>query len=253
MKRICLSIFVGVFTIFSLLLIINHRRTDKATDHSKIGWITDIHAGDKKNIERESGNIVYPRSFRVYFSTALEKMKSKGISIVIVTGDIIDSEKEYRTELEDIAAKYGMNAIWVNGNHDKYEIPLYYTADYGSWRIIVLDSNQMNNPKATGGIDEKQMEWLAEEIDKSNRPIIIAMHHTIFDEVEHALYPEYQDFKKIIEEKQKVKIVISGHLHKEYFQEENGIKYFSGDLLNRDHRLNYYIIDLDSLNASSYN
>lgn len=256
MKKVFYSIFIGVFSVYAFYLATNYfNPSSKASDHSKIGWITDIHAGDKKDIEREPGNIVYPRSFRVYFPVALEGMKSKGISTVIVTGDVVNrgSEyKQYKTELENIAASYSMRIIWVNGNHDDYSHPLYYSLDYGNWKIIVLDSNQANDPKGTGGIDDKQMKWLIGEIDNSNRPILLAMHHTIFDKINHGLYSEYTEFKNIIDNKQKVRMVISGHLHNEHFQEQEGIKYFSGDPLNRDYRLNYYIIDFNSLSVESY-
>jgi len=113
-------------------------------------------------------------------------------AFVINTGDYVESggKAEYDTH-EKLLKKLEVPQYGVPGNHDVrwnplgkegYERrvgPLYRSWDYGGVHFVTLDSTVLLSH--FGHIDQRQLDWLAGDLEKAGRarPIVIAMHHPI--------------------------------------------------------------------------
>lgn len=221
-----------------------------------IGIVTDIHAANDK--ERIIDGIVmgYPRVYKEHFSAALDEMKKQGTSLIIALGDNTNAGNNKKAQsLVDIAKNKGMEVVWVKGNHDREETnvmekfgvqrPYYYYVDKGNWRIVVLDSSEID-PAGTGGVDDKQLEWL-KNILQTDKKTIIAMHHPVYSESEPNVVQDiYKVFKETIEKTENVKYVLSGHYHiKSTTNISNGITYKTFKSLTLDKDIpNFEILSL---------
>jgi 3',5'-cyclic AMP phosphodiesterase CpdA len=186
-------------------------------------------------------------------------MKQKP-DMIFHTGDIImDALKPGKERVaeqwklwQSIAADIRIPIRYCIGNHDVWgnvdsvneplygknyvvkELSLpgrYYSFDIKNWHIIFLDSTQLNNEKwYTAFIDEEQMKWLREDLNKQpkDRQILIASHIpllsvSIFDwaksqekvwSVSGALmHSDAHEVQKLFSEYPNIRICISGHLH----------------------------------------
>ncbi|MFZ2882495.1 MAG: hypothetical protein WA019_05465, partial [Candidatus Moraniibacteriota bacterium] len=126
--------------------------------------------------------------------------------------------------------------------HFNIESPYYYFFDTKKTRIIILNlTDEENKP------DEKQLLWLKERLTETNLNIIIAMHIPIIDYDKEILLSKFEELEIILRESGKVKIVISGSLHKEKDFFLNGIQYktvFPFTL--KDHEGSYYVIEANN-------
>lgn len=189
----------------------------------KIGFITDIHAGDQKYREEDKGNVVLPANFEENVKKALGGIGKA--DLIVVLGDNVNrpSRKNMRKLLEITA---GHPMIWVKGNHDKLlhfnEIlskDRYYSVDKKDWRIIVLD-NSATYPEISGiddhgrgFIDEGQLNWLREKL-KTNKKIIIAMHIPMFVPGNPGVIrKDYEYLEEMLVQSGNVKHIFSGHWH----------------------------------------
>jgi len=214
--------------------------------NAQIGWISDIHAGSEKKIQRTETNIVYPRKGTKNFKFYLKKMKRIGVNTVIVTGDITDKGKrKYAGKLLSHSQKYGIRVLWVKGNHDSDRIMStlgssnYYTVEMEEWKIIVLDTYPDNTPtcKSIGCPDPGQFEWLRSQLE-TDKKVLVAMHHPPYDSDGNAL-SAYSEFEDII--KDKVDLVLSGHLHHEMSLTMNGIEHRTADNFSGASESQYYL------------
>ena len=167
----------------------------------------------------------------------------RGVKNVIITGDIIESKKSYRRKVLNLFRVKGLNVIAVNGNHDGMKLN-YFTKDIGSTRVVILDTNFCGPEKSSGGICPSQLRWL-DSVLNTSKDVLIASHHPIFDHRNgYDLFSVYNDFKRTIESHSNVKMMISGHQHKEYQLEENGITYKIANAFSDSRKPNFYFLDI---------
>ena len=171
------------------------------------------------------------------FQAVVSQMRKENpdISIVLNTGDVVGGHNgkwKYWTD----SVKKGMSDLPIYtllGNHD-FEADIsdtkalckllkmperYYAFDYKNWHFVMLDGNTIRDEKQ---VDEKQHEWLAQELKATpdKTPIAILTHQSIrrvkaITDV-LALYPN-------------VKLVLSGHTHLYRNKRDvGGITYISG-------------------------
>lgn len=223
----------------------------------KIGWITDIHAGATKKKKKSATNIFYPRSYRQYLSQALTEMKSEGIELLVVSGDITDHGKEtrYAKRVKSLVKEKGMELVWARGNHDDEEMVekymgqknSYYFIDRYGWRIIVLDNSQRLSVKE-GGMRSVQQEWLEDLLEETNEPVLAVMHYPFQNKSDGSIYKAYREAEEWFSDGGKVKLALSGHWHTEYITTLSDVKYAIGNPLTLESRMgSYYIVDLDTL------
>jgi len=122
----------------------------------------------------------------------------------------------------------------------------FYNFIKGNWRIIVLDSTQLN---PAGGyiafLDPEQLEWLKQELSQtppdqfvcivSHIPILSICAGLFFDKTEtngdlkiqrNLMHTDFLVLKKIFQQYPNIKLCISGHIHLQDELNYLGIKYY---------------------------
>lgn len=238
-KRSIFIICAGVVS-FLVLIIFSYfyfeNKPENLHDGSKIGLVTDIHAGSGQKNGANGTVRAYPRVYKQHFSATLDEMKKEGINLVIALGDNTNTGKIMNAEtLVEIVKNKDIEVIWVKGNHDREENdvmkvfnvqkPYYYFVDKGDWRIIVLESSEID-PVGTGGIGQEQLDWLKNSL-RTDKSVIVAMHHPVYVSADSdTIIGDYAEFQNILEKAGNVKYVLSGHLHtKTLSRTINGITY----------------------------
>ena len=246
-KKRRVVIILAFLVLLLLASVINFRLWNQ---EEKIGWVTDIHSGGSGKRAISETNIVYPIKAAETFNAVMKKMKRNGVTTVISTGDQTSGgDKKYPGKLMRAALENKkIKMLWVYGNHDLgdsmslLDTPQsYYVYDTKSFRIIVLDRRELEDQ-----ISKDQLDWLAEKIAESALPVIIASHAPIIDYDKSSAYPSCVELEKMISSSNnKVKYVLSGHLHKELRANLNGVDYMTAyPLTFKDHFGSYYEISL---------
>lgn len=152
--------------------------------------------------------------------TMRDFIEKRDVALLVTTGDNF-----YSDEVEEIwhepygwLAEEGVEVAAAWGNHD-IETPSrlelvrrtlgppgrWYSVPLGDGKLIVLDSNQVDDPE--------QLDWLRSELETSGSPIIISFHHPAFscgvyandDDIRQTWVPVIQPFD--------VTLVLNGHEH----------------------------------------
>lgn len=203
-----------------------------------IGWIADAHAGENKyrNSQSETGNTQEPKNYDRSFNSVLSELKNrKSVDLVISSGDAVNlgGDRKRAVKMVELAAKYGVRALWTKGNH---EVPatmpyfglssenFYYYYDYENVRIIVLDNTEIYQDYQ-GGMSETQLDWFESVLNSTETDVIVSMHIPIFLGTDRSLVARYAEFENLVSSSGKVKLVLSGHYHENYEMEYNGVPY----------------------------
>jgi predicted phosphodiesterase len=176
--------------------------------------IADIHNGSGTR-ERSDNNITYPKYGNRYFKEALKRAKANKVDACIILGDNTNTGKSNDAkQLAGTAKKSGVKTIFIRGNHDSSKSQKYlsnktnYYVDIVNVRIIVLDSTAAN-PNGNGGVSAANIRFY-EEATKTEKKIILAMHHPPFDRGTHEWNPSYDWIGE------KPDVILGGHFHKEF-------------------------------------
>lgn len=178
--------------------------------------------------------------------TFIDDMKIQKPDFIIQMGDLCRPYK-YNQVILDIWNRFNGPRYHVIGNHDMdggftrdqvvafwKATGKYYSFDNGGYHFVVLDGNEHNpSPDRPPGyarfISPTQLQWLQEDLDKTDKPVIIFCHQGWDNDmggIENAM-----QCRLVIEranEKakfRKVQIVFSGHHHQDYHNLINGIHY----------------------------
>lgn len=218
----------------------------------KILIISDIHYGENTDYP-DCGGENYVNQFGSQFENFLPKIHSliSNHDLVINLGDLIhetDTESDliqYKKTMELFGKEKPVKHVF--GNHDVRTLSReqlseiigeerpYYSFDLGEYHHVILDSFR-NNRKELCRIDEEQLSWLRNDLDKTNLSTIVYCHYLLDNQsIDDNLYfKEKQDrvfinnkkeVRSIFESSNKVIAVFGGHLH--FFHEEkiNNILY----------------------------
>lgn len=131
----------------------------------------------------------------------LEKIKSEKVDFIVVVGDMITGSARSRVHMnrlkkwKGIIERYGIPLYIVVGNHEieselsenivrlVFEMPgngpaglkeLVYSFDHKNTHFIALDTDVFNNFHK---IDEQQLEWLKEDLEKNKEKNIFVFGH----------------------------------------------------------------------------
>jgi Icc protein len=152
---------------------------------------------------------------------------------VLVSGDLTDhaTDAEYEQLLE-LLAPLGDPLYVLPGNHDDRRAlhrhfgvpggdgePIQYTADLGSWRLVVLDTTRPGEDP--GALDAARLGWLDEELARAPQtPTVLAMHHPplwtgvpAWDEIGLA-EADRQALGEVIAGHPHVRKIVAGHVHR---------------------------------------
>lgn len=190
---------------------------------------------------------------------AIEQVNAiPNVSFVMFTGDLIDKpfEKELHAILPHLEK---INAPWYFsfGNHDvcvggyltkklyfdilrkanpdfKFEKPYYSFVPKKGYKVIVLDSNIDTEITAQGYIYPEQLKWLDEELNNSQKDIVLIFMHIPL--VEPFTSPGHRmrnaDEVRAVIEKYKNPIgVFSGHYHAAKITQNENVLYVSSPAL----------------------
>lgn len=172
-------------------------------------------------------------------------------------------------ETADVLKSCGKKYYCLIGNHDTstdkntwVEImgmpARYYSFQYDSYKILVLDPNQNDekNPLpdkeikwAYCYIDDEQFEWIKREIETAENDVIIFTHELLIlgdrDNDDDHVIRNREKVIDLIENSDKVKAVFSGHYHYGDRVFHNGIDYvtFRSICLNDDYA--HYVVTID--------
>ncbi len=165
-------------------------------------------------------------------------------SFVLNAGDVTDNSKNFvqmQYAFDLTSDFFSTNAMFVtSGNHENksymmnrffdYTTPnpalypqtgetgLYYSFSYGNSIFFVLDTNDATS---SGGLGEKQLQWLTSELAAANnnasiKHIFVLMHKSMFSCGSHTKDPEILKMKEQLVPlfaNNNVDIVFSGHDH----------------------------------------
>jgi len=171
--------------------------------------------------------------------------------------DVNDKEKDiisYKRFLSLLSPlKYPL--YHLIGNHDVRTLPqeeiakilgyekMYYSFDRGEYHFIALSFEMTEDhthdlAAISAQIPKTQIEWLKEDLSKTNKFCIIFVHYGLADDdmkgnfwfekdPHHAMMGNRKEVRKILEDSGKVKVVISAHQHWNRMKIHNGIPYFT--------------------------
>ena len=176
-----------------------------------------------------------------------------------MTGDLVhEGTAEDYAALRALIDRYlpGVPVIAAMGNHDVRsayrkgflgmedadDSPYVDTLEVDGWRIVAIDSAW--EKLLMGGVNEPQLDWLAEvvqqPIEKGN---ILICHHPFCPTLEHTGMPLYPKLEAVLRTGA-VKAIFNGHLHKICAGWAAGVPHFTGqslafDIETLDHKAIY--------------
>jgi len=152
--------------------------------------------------------------------------------VVMITGDLVEkAEQACYQHFIELIRPLKMPAYVLPGNHDNPQLmsevfaatahfpvtggTFQYAIEDFPFRILALNSRADGTELPEFG--ERRLAWLAQQLDQSDKPVLIAMHHppmTTGIELIDMGGPEwYQGFKALMAEHDHVKLIICGHCH----------------------------------------
>ena len=202
-----------------------------ANDHRlagpiKLGMIADLHGG--LAIDAESR-----------LDAFLKSMADQECDALVQLGDFAYPNAKHQIFADKFNSAHDQT-IHVIGNHefdhglkrvDCYKAwgitASYYRRDVGGLRILVLDGNEKGSPSHRGGyptyIGKRQQEWLSEELEGSDKPVLILSHQPLAGTSAinnaaaiHKLLAKYSD---------RIVACLNGHSHVDSLVQVEGVPY----------------------------
>jgi 3',5'-cyclic AMP phosphodiesterase CpdA len=179
------------------------------------------------------------------------ELAGTGADFAMILGDVVGDSLPLYNRYKSIMAQIGIPVYNVPGNHDQnYDAPddhyaletfkrhfgpSYYSFDYGNTHFVVLDDveylgrNAEGRPRYRGRIGERQLNWLANDLQlvRDDKLVVLTMHIPIYRGSEANkgnLVVGADDLFDILEQKPHV-LALAGHWHTidhSYLTEENG-------------------------------
>ena len=192
----------------------------------KLGMIADLHGGFVKDAESRLDT----------FLTAMKKEKCDGL---VQLGDFAYPNAKHQRYADKFNRAHDV-VCHVIGNHefdyglkreDCYKAwgieSSYYSRDIAGLRVVVLDGNETGSPGHKGGypcyIGKDQTIWLKNQLEKSDRPVLVLSHQPLAGcwTVDNA-----EEIQELLSRyREKVVLCINGHSHIDHLLDVDGIRY----------------------------
>jgi len=236
----------------------------------KFGIVTDVQFSVQPSMYPQQRPA--PLGVKKLAEAIKEFNKHDDLEFIVNLGDLIDHDPSNYPAILDVFSKSKFPVYHALGNHDfsgpdndkgyKAEAlaalgmtddSRHYYKDVGSWRFIILDTNEVgmieykkdtpewlagqkyveqlqkvgkiNANSWNGAVSEKQMQWLEETIDaaaeKDMRCIVFA-HHAIYPAHKHNALND-EEILALLSAKSNVKAYINGHNHDGDYGVYNGL------------------------------
>ena len=218
----------------------------------KMGLITDIHFGTDKQYEGQDRKL---SSRALSLVRYLVNRMNGDIrpDFVVQLGDLIEDEdaetdeENYRTAI-DAFKPLKMPMYHAVGNHEQVNLglekihsmlnypKLYYSFDAQAFHFVVLFSTSKAHTDIH--VDAAQRKWLAEDLEATDKPTVVFIHHPIDDQdltgsfwfekyPKHCFVEEKVEIRETLARSGKVRAVFSGHVHRNNLQTHDGIHYIT--------------------------
>jgi predicted MPP superfamily phosphohydrolase len=223
----------------------------------RFGMLSDVHYADREL----AGNRYYRQSL-AKMKECIGRMNDESLDFLVEMGDFKDQDDvpneantlKYLSDIESAFQKFVGPTFHVLGNHDmdgisktqflerieNTDIPIterYYSFSRKGIHFIVLDGNftKEGNEYDHGNfswddalIPHTQLNWLMEDLKKSEFPSIVFIHQMLDDSknMKQAVL-NAAEVRQVLEQSGKVICVFQGHVHEERYNLINGIHYYS--------------------------
>ena len=176
------------------------------------------------------------------FRTVISEIRQAGwpADLVLATGDLVhDASAEGYRQLAALLGDFGCEVFCLPGNHDEPAVMREHlcagrvssprVVDSGNWRIVLLDS--VTPGKVGGHLDEAELQHLAEKLQQSERPTLIALHHqpvAVGSEWidQHGL-DNAAELLSIIRGAPQVRGILWGHVHQVYDRMHGAVRFMA--------------------------
>jgi 3',5'-cyclic AMP phosphodiesterase CpdA len=195
---------------------------------------------------------------------AVKTFNNGNLDFIIELGDLKDQgtppdrqeTMEFLIEIENVLSRYNGPVYHVLGNHDMDSISKeeflkniknhgqaqakkYYSFITNGIKFIVLDANYNEDGADydSGNFDwtyckipEFQIEWLKNELNTNDLPVIVFTHQLLdsFSDVpETHFIDNAAEIRELLESSKKVLAVFQGHFHDGNYSFRNGIHYYT--------------------------
>lgn len=203
---------------------------------------------------------------------AMDAFQAASVDFCVCLGDLIDvgtsKEDSLKCCQEAIAliVSYGIPYRVIPGNHDytvfsaeKFseitECPIPpYTIETDSHILVFLDASYRSDNRRfdIAGVDWKdsnlppfQLAFLKNILNEPNKPCIVLLHECLdSDACPNHRVKNADAIRTILEDSQKVKLVLQGHYHNGADRIENGIRYLTVSAMCEGEQNHYLILDV---------
>lgn len=210
------------------------------------------HRGKLRKLTREA-----PKLAKAFVERMNDRVQP---DLVVNLGDDIEDESReadlarYRGCIH-VLSQARAERVHVAGNHDTIHLrhddlrgiwgpgpwdasagrrDLCYSFQRGGFHFTVLETHETIDVDITLG--GEQLAWLAEDLRAAALPVVVLMHHSAseqdlrgnywFEGREHvALVKERRDFRRVLLESGKVRLVLNGHVHWNHFDVVDGLPF----------------------------
>lgn len=156
--------------------------------------------------------------------------------VVMITGDLVEKgDKAGYQHFLELIKPLKMPVYVLPGNHDNPQTmtevfagtshfpvndnTFQYAVEDLPFRILALNSR--SNGSELPELDEQRLSWLTRELDQSDKPTLIALHHppmtTGIELIDMGGSDWFKGFKSALAEHNHVKLVICGHCHTDLY------------------------------------
>jgi Icc protein len=168
--------------------------------------------------------------------------KHADINLILVTGDITHYGEAgaYQRFRQYLQVFEGVPVCLLPGNHDAPEVMREIFARFpeftfdpvsmGAWHIIPLDSTIENS--IGGNISDAQLAMLDRELSvNADYHVLVTLHHQPVDMnsvwIDALGIDNAEALHAVLNKHQNVRAVLWGHVHQEYDQTINGVRYLA--------------------------
>jgi len=197
----------------------------------RVVQITDTHLGDRE------GDSLLSLDADMSLGLVLQRLRDeRGQSdLMLATGDISNcgSLASY-SRFANLTAGLSEHSLWLPGNHDLPDVmaqarggELQKTLSLGNWQFIMLDSTARG--EVGGSFTEEELAFLREQLATSTAEhILISLHHHPVacgcDWLDEQRVRNADDFFAILDQSDKVRAVLWGHIHQEIDRDRQGVR-----------------------------
>ncbi len=198
----------------------------KSVKPIRLGVIADLHGGLASDAESRLDQF-------------LNSVAEQKVDALVQLGDFAYPNKKHQRFSDKFNAAHE-NTIHVIGNHE-FDFGLgrddcfkawgiesaYYQRDVGEIRILVLDGNEKNSPTYAGGyhsyIGKQQQAWLAQQLEQTDRPVLILSHQPLAGQ--SAINNAVEIQQLLTNYRSKILLCINGHAHVDSLLQVDGVTY----------------------------